>query len=260
MQLLRKIAIRLGNVYARKGDMLSRIWLARKRIFRSIKQVRNDKSLTAMRKLSSDDWGRLQSFAGKENIIDTGCAHCAGEVDVQLMRLAVGLAFRETSRAARNKWRGAARTFLARCRVSASAAAQRMAAAGRSTGSRSRRNAIPSSPEGDRAGPDPVDCLRIPPSASHVVFFVLFGEAVITRSFAIADVEEQWLRRTQLGVDSGNFVEAGHLISASLSILGSCKGWTLDICFIVHPVNCVKAGHLIFASLSILEFMKRLDT
>ncbi len=75
------------------------------------------------------------------------------------MRLAVGLAFRETSKAARNKWRGASRSFLARCRVSASAAAQRMAAAARPNGGRSRRKAIPSSPEDDAAGPVHVDCM-----------------------------------------------------------------------------------------------------
>lgn len=93
------------------------------------------------------------------------------------MRLAVGLAFRETSKAARNKWRGASRSFLARCRVSASAAAQRMAAAARPNGGRSRRKAMPSSPEDDAAGPVHVNCkfLRIPLSAAYTAKFVLLA-------------------------------------------------------------------------------------
>ncbi len=71
---------------------------------------------------------------------------------MQLMRLAVGLAFRETSKAARNKWRGAALSFLERCRVSASAAAQRLATGERTRGGQSRRRATEHSPAADAAG------------------------------------------------------------------------------------------------------------
>lgn len=68
------------------------------------------------------------------------------------MLLALRLALREPGKAARNKWRGAARTFLARARVSASAAAQRLSAADRTSGGRSRRKATVSSPQADAAG------------------------------------------------------------------------------------------------------------